>query len=570
MRFLTIRTTQYIIESQEQEDYIMIKLPILFSDHMMLQREKPVKVFGTSEAGYTVRVRLLDKEGKTEASGAALAGPDGRFSVRLPELSSGLDRTLEITDGEDTVTIRDVAVGEIWLAGGQSNMEYLMNTDAELAMERAGLAKLSEKELQEIRFFDCPEISFPGMEKLTDLSNFGKWRCLSEDDIVYFSAVSYYFIRKIKPSLNCPAAVIGCNWGGTKAVCWVPEKTVKEAGAGAWIDEYEEGLKQIPDPDAAEEAYKKTPMNVLSDPAHPNPFDAILFPGFSKEMQENAMKMMPAGAEAVMAVGPLHPWRPCGLYENMLKKVMPYTIRGFLWYQGCSDEAHPELYAGLMQALIEKWREDFEAPALPFLQVQLAPFSWWLGNGGDNYPAVRKAQEEAADITHDTYLASMGDAGMMYDIHPKHKRKPGERLGLLALRHVYGLDIAADAPRAEKMTYDKDTACIHFMNGEGLHLTYPENAGLTEEEAAASGFSDPAVPRSLGKEENLKALLKVWPEGDFSAGIAGDMLYIRLYIDGKPVRPERVAFAWTPYYEINVKNAADLPVFPFVIEGTQS
>ena len=545
----------------------MIVLPQVFSDHMMLQRGKPVKVFGKADAGKTVRVSLSDAQGQTESSAETQTDADGHFCVILPELAEGLDKALEITDGEDTVTIRDVAVGEVWLAGGQSNMEYLMNTDAEAAAERAGLSALSERERREIRFFGCPEISFPGMEKLVDLSNFGKWRCLSEEDIAYFSAVSYYFQRKIKPSLNCPVAVIGCNWGGTRAVCWVPEKTIRDAGAGAWIDEYEEGLKQIPDPEKAQEAYKKTPMNVLSDPAHPNPFDAILYPGFSREMQENAVKMMPAGAEAVMAVGPLHPWRPCGLYENMLKKVMPYTIRGFIWYQGCSDEMHPELYAKLMHALIEKWREDFEDPALPFLQVQLAPFSWWLGNGGENYPAVRKAQEEAADITHDTYLASMGDAGMIYDIHPKHKRKPGERLGLLALRHVYGLKISADAPRAEKLTFDGNVARISFQNGEGLHLTNPENAGLTAKEAAEAHFSDPEVPASLGKEENLKALLKVFPEGNFNAEIEGDMLLIRLSIDGKPVKPERVEFAWTPYYEVNVKNAAGLPVFPFILEG---
>ena len=545
----------------------MLKLPDIFSDHMMLQREKPVKIFGKSDAGKMISVCLTDKTGQIESAAETRADAEGCFTVILPKLSAGLDKSLTITDGEDTVTIRDVAAGEIWLAGGQSNMEYLMNTDAEIAKERAGLSSLSEEEKREIRFFDCPEISFEGMEKIADLSNFGKWRCLSEEDIVYFSAVSYYFERKIKTFLDCPVAVIGCNWGGTKAVCWIPEETVREAGAGVWIDEYKEGLLQIPDPEAAEEAYKKSPMNVLSDPAHPNPFDKILFPGFSKEMQENAMKMMPSGADAVMAVGPLHPWRPCGLYETMLRKIMPYTIRGFLWYQGCSDEAHPELYARLMHALIGKWREDFKDSSLPFLQVQLAPFSWWLGNGGDNYPAVRKAQEEASDLTSDTYLASMGDAGMIYDIHPKHKRKPGERLGLLALRHVYGLDISADAPRAENMTFDGDTAMIRFRNGEGLQLTDPENAGLTAREAEAAGFSDPAVPKRFGREENLKALLKVLPEGDVNAEIANDMLLIRLSAGGKTVKPERVEFAWTPYYEVNVKNAAGLPAFPFVMEA---
>ncbi|MBQ6678989.1 MAG: hypothetical protein IJM76_03115 [Lachnospiraceae bacterium] len=545
----------------------MLRLPRVFSDHMMLQREKPVKIFGTSDAGKTVKACLLDAGGNITAEAGAAADKEGHFTAVLPALSAGLDKTLVLSDGDDTVTIRDVAVGEVWLAGGQSNMEYLMSTDAELKKERAGLAALPEEERRMFRFFDCPEYSFHGMEKLLPLPNFGRWRCLTEEDIVYFSAVSYYFERKIQPLLGCPVAVIGCNWGGSRAVCWLPEETVLKAGAGIWLEEYEDGLKAVRDPDAAAEAYKKTPMNVLSDPEDPTPFERVLFPGFSREMQEKAMTMMPAAEEGADVIGPLHPWRPCGLYETMLKTLMPYTLRGFLWYQGCSDETHPELYAKLLQTLIEKWRADFEDPALPFLEVQLAPFLSWLGCSGARYPEVRRAQEEAADITPDTWLASTGDAGMIYDIHPKHKRKPGERLGLLALRHVYGLSIAADAPRALDMTYDGDTAVIRFAHGEGLALTAPENGGLSAEEAAEAGFSDPAVPKPLGKEENLKALLKVFPEGTVDAGVDGGTLRIRLTVDGKAVKPERVEFAWTPYYEVNVKNAAGLPVFPFVLEA---
>ena len=220
-----------------------------------------------------------------------------------------------------------------------------------------------------------------------------------------------------------------------------------------------------------------------------------------------------------------------------------------------------------MQALIEKWREDFDDSGLPFLMVQLAPYGFWLGNSSERYPLVRKAQEKAADLIPYTYLASIGDAGMYYDIHPKHKRKPGERLALLALRHVYGLDIPADAPRAESLSYDGDTAVISFANGSGLHLTLPENGGLTEEEAKAANFFDPDAPKSLPPEENLIALLRTVPEGEISAEIKNDTLRVSLSRNGKAVRPVRIEFAEQPYYEINVKNDAGLPVFPFTLEG---
>ena len=544
----------------------MLQLNPLFSDHMMLQREKPVSVFGKAESGMDVWVKLLDDQGKTVSEGSAKAQSDGCFLAEIPAVTAGTGFVLCVSSGTELVTVKDVAVGEVWLAGGQSNMEYLMNSDAELSVERERLSEVSPERLSEIRFYDVPEISFAGAEEIWDFSNFGKWRTLTSEDIVYFSAVSYYFERKLTEQLDCPVGVIGCNWGGTKACCWIPEETIREAGAGVYIDEYEEGLAQIPDIEASIEAYKKMNGNIVADPARPTPFDRVVYPGFSRQAQEDMMKQMAGmpGSELMMQILPIHPWRPSILYHTMLKTVMPYTIRGFIWYQGCSDEAHPDIYARLMQALIEKWREDFQDPELPFLQVQLAPFAWWLGNGGGHYPMVREAQLQAAEITSNTYVASIGDAGMKYDIHPKHKRKPGERLGLLALRHVYGLDILADAPQVQEMGFDGDTAVIRFAHGEGLHLTAPENGGLTREEAEKAGFVDSEQVEALSPEENLMSLLEVLPEGVVSAEIREDSLRVSLTVDGKPIQPTRIAFANQAYYEMNLKNAAGLPAFPFI------
>ena len=534
---------------------------------MMLQRKKPVRIFGKAEPGKEVRICIRDAQERLISEGGAVALPDGNFLVELPALSAGTGYTLCVTSGTETLLINDAAIGEVWLAGGQSNMEYLMNSDAELLVEKEGLSEIPPEQLSEIRFYDVPEISFDGAEDVWDFSNFGKWRTLTPEDLVYFSAVSYYFERKLTEQLDCPVGVIGCNWGGTKACCWIPEETICAAGAGVYIDEYEEGLSKIPDIDASIEVYKKMNGNIVADPAHPTPFDRVVYPGFSRKAQEDMMKAMAEqpGAELMMQILPVHPWRPAGLYYTMLKMVMPYTIRGFIWYQGCSDEAHPDLYARLMQALIGKWREDFRDPELPFLQVQLAPFGWWLGNAGDNYPKVRAAQLEAADITSNSYVASIGDAGMRYDIHPKHKRKPGERLGLLALRHVYGMDIPADAPRAQEMSYDGDTAVIRFLNSEGLHLTAPENGGLTPAEAEKTGFTDSEQVAALSPEENLLSLLEVLPEGEVSAEIREDTLRIDLTVDGKAVRPASVAFANTAYYEVNLKNKAGIPAYPFTL-----
>ena len=547
----------------------MLQLNPLFSDHMMLQREKPVRIFGNAEPGTAVQISIKDAQGRIVSDGVVQVQSDGSFLAELPAVTAGTGYELYVTSGTERFIIRDVAVGEVWLAGGQSNMEYLMNSDAELSLERDRLNEVSQEMLSKIRFYDVPEISFPGAEEIWDFSNFGKWRTLTPEDIVYFSAVSYYFERKLTEHLDCPVGVIGCNWGGTRACCWVPEETIRAAGAGIWIDEYEEGLSKIPDINASIEAFKKMNGNIVADPARPTPFDRVVYPGFSRQAQEDMMKRMAEmpGSELMMQILPVHHMRPSGLYYTMVQKVMPYTIRGFIWYQGCSDETHPDVYARLMQAIIEKWREDFRDPELPFLQVQLAPFTWWLGNGGDNYPRVREAQLQAAEITPNTYVASIGDAGMKYDIHPKHKRKPGERLGLLALRHVYGVNIPADAPRAQEMTFDGDTAVIRFAYGEGLHLTVPENGGLTREEAEKAGFTDSEQTEALSPEENLLSLLEVQPAGEVSAEVREDTLRVSLTIGGKAVKPERIACAHQSYYEMNLKNAAGIPAFPFILQA---
>ncbi|MBR2264975.1 MAG: hypothetical protein IJ917_11690 [Firmicutes bacterium] len=530
----------------------MLKLPLVFSDHMVLQRNKKVRIFGQTEPNALVSATLISDRVTIERS--KHADETGAFCVNLPPLPAGYGRTLIVQSGAESVRIEDVAVGEVWLAGGQSNMEYLMNTDAEKEEETkaiSGNAALRER----LRFFDYPEVSYEGMLEEWDLSNFGLWRKLTEQDLPYFSAVSYYFMRKIASLLeeDVPIAVIGCNWGGTRSVCWLPEETVKEAGGEVWLEDYEQELEAHKDQlEQAMEQFKEMKQGGVGDPAHPDPFQRILYPGFTKEEQEQAMAAM--GDFATMNfLHPLHYWRPCGLYHTMLQKIMPYTLRGFIWYQGCSDEFHPDLHQKMLSAVIHQWRKDFQDEELPFLLVQLAPFEWWLGNGGEKYPELRAQQLKCADMEENVYAASIGDAGMRYDIHPKYKRKPGERLGLLALQHVYDLPVQGEAPRAVAAKAVGDQVEISFANGAGLHLEQPTNGGWDE-------------PITKDPQEGLLNTLKTVPEGVVSAQIQDDKLILKLTVDGAPVLPETVSFAWEPYYEIDLYNKEGLPAFPFQLK----
>ena len=529
----------------------MLTLPMIFSDHMVLQRNKKLRIFGKTSPDTLVKVRLTSERMAVERS--KYSDAEGNFCVNLPPEPAGYGRTLTISDGTDTIRFEDIAVGEVWLAGGQSNMEYLMDTDAEKEDELkkiAGDPALAER----LRFFDYPEVAYEGAleDRPEDFVNFGKWYKLTEEGLPYFSAVSYYFMRKVADALeeNVPIAVVGCNWGGTRSVCWIPEETVKAAGGEVWLQDYEKELEERKDELEKVMAQFKSMRQGLADPAGPeDPFKRIVYPGFSKEEQEKAVAFM-AEQMPPNFLHPLHYWRPCGLYHTMLEKLMPYTLRGFLWYQGCSDEFHPDLHQKMLSAVIHKWREDFQDEELPFLLVQLAPFEWWLGNFGGAYPTLRDQQLKCADLEKDVYVASISDAGMRYDIHPKYKRKPGERLGLLALAHVYGMNIAAEAPRAISAKAEDDHVVIRFANGKGLHLEPATNGGWDE-------------PLEKDPEKNFLSNFRTVPEGALEAEIQDDQVLLKLMVDGQPVIPEEVSFAWEPYYEVNLYNEAGLPAFPF-------
>jgi len=502
-----------------------ISAAMLFRDHMVLQREKKAAVWGTAEPGTKVRITIQG------IMADACAGPDGTWTAILPPLQTSFEETLVIRGDGEEIVCHDVQVGEVWLAGGQSNMEYLMHFDRECERERS---RLRENSSPQIRFFDYPEVSYEGELQDHDYSRFGIWRKAMPEDIDYFSAAGYYFACVINRELQVPVGIVGCNWGGTPCCCWMPEETILANGGAPWLQEYREALTAV-NTDEEARKFKADPANDPSDPIH-NDFARVMFPGLTPQEQQRYMDANPASS----LIGTCHPWRPAGLYHTMLRKVIPYTIRGFLYYQGESDEAKSGLYRDLLKGLIAKWRKDW-GEELPFLMVQLAPFESWLTASGENYPAIRQAQEQAADSLRNVWLASIGDAGMRYDIHPKNKRPVGERLALLALGHVYGKNILCDAPRYTGFEWENSRLILKLSHAEGLHSDGKQIQALQIRcggQKMTSGYEAKTADRA-----------------------------IEIIFRDRPVSPVVVYYAQTPYYKINVFNAAGLPVFPFCAEN---
>lgn len=494
---------------------------LIFGNNMVIQQGKHFVIWGEAEPGVEVTVSI---QGKAEA---AITDSEGKWKAVLPALEMAQKEQLFIQTPEEEILYENVAVGEVWLAGGQSNMEFYMRYDAEYSEE------VKNAENPNIRFFDYPEVCYEGQLEEYNYDQFGFWRTCDSTNLEYYSAVAYYFAKEMQQDLHVPIGIIGCNLGGSPSCAWMSEKSIRKAGE-SWLTEYEEGVKTL-DLTAYAQGYRCNPMNDRTNPFME--FNEIALRGVNREQQLAMMSQMPPMPETVL--GPMDAWRPAGLYETMLKKLVPYGIRGFLFYQGESDDPKAELYQNMLTTLIEDWRGLWKEE-LPFLFVQLAPFEVWLAVEAMDYPTLREAQEQVAKNVPSAWMASTGDVGCRYDIHPKNKRPVGERLALLAKGHVYGEDISCDAPEAESAGRIGNIVEVLFKHAEALQCA--------EEKINA-------VQIYIGEQEIA--------DTEYELQISGN----KLIISWKSELPGqlRIAFARTNYYQVNLYNEANIPVKPFEI-----
>ena len=518
----------------------MLQTAKIFQDHMVLQRELPITVWGQTDAGALVKAELSGAKG-TASAVSEPAGEDGAWRLTLPPQEAAENVTLTLLTEQEQLTFSDVAIGEVWLAGGQSNMEFCMR------YEKHKTEALRDCENSRVRFFDVPEVCFDGQLEAFDYSRMAVWRKADEENLEYFSAVGYYFEKDLEKELDVPVGIIGCNWGGTTASAWMDKKTVEKVGPD-WIKEFEKNTAKLD-----MEQYWK---DQLTNPANNR---GNLFDEFSEMVMpktpsgEELMQFFQKAMEQAKAAGfdnlqdamgqMVQPQTVPGcLYEHMVKTIAPYTVRGALWYQGESDDDVPGLnvlYKDMLTALIGDWRklwgQDF-----PFLIVQLPGFETWMMQPPHNhYQVIRQCQEEVTKTVKDTWLCSISDVGEQFDIHPKDKRTVGQRLALLARKHIYGEDILADAPEAEEIRREGRQIAITFSNaGAGLSIAGDELAAMQ----VFAGEKEVALDACTEKDQLLLTL-------------AED-------VDG----PFTVAFAKTMWYQVNLYNEAGIPAIPFAFD----
>lgn len=507
---------------------------LIFGEHMVLQRGEPVPVWGRSVRGDRIRVSLGEYTVEGTAEG-------GLWRVELPPMEAGEGLPMVISSQEtgEEIRFRDVAVGEVWLAGGQSNMEFLLKYDEDFK------SMLETPEDPGFRFFRYPTANFTGCVEKDAYPDDGFWRTWSAPQHRgMFSGPAAYMGRKLRETLGVPVGIVGVNWGGTPAAAWTNlEDLEKNPALRPVLDWYEKSLEDL---DLQTYYAASDRPAVEPSPEERARMDQFMMGiGLEKLFSGEAPPPPPPTDYSPYMPGPRAAIRPAGLYDAMLSQVAPYGIRGVLWYQGEDDDFRGwyGFYDESMKTLISSWRKLW-GKELPFLQVELAPFKGRGITGANEYFTMRLQQRAAADALPGVHDVCILDAGDEMNIHVRKKRPVGERLALLARKYVYGENgLLADSPRFSHMDRQGDSLRIVFCNaGKGLVLQ--------------------------GGSEALNGLLTVTADGQeipVAASVEGDALLLTApEVDG--AKDLRVDFAQVNFCRMPLFNSEGLPAFSFTAE----
>ncbi|QDT14934.1 sialate O-acetylesterase [Alienimonas californiensis] len=422
----------------------------IFGDHMVLQSDRPVPVFGLTEPGGKVNVAATVVTDAPPADvinerpvATATADENGRWSVTVGPFKAETKLTLIVTDADaeaanaegdadtaDRKVYTDVLAGDVWLCSGQSNMAWGLNNTLDADRE------IQSAKNDEIRLFTVPRQSV--REPKTTLASEAQWQVLSPESAKGFSAVGYYFGKTIQGETGRPVGLINSSWGGTPSEAWTREESLKT-------------LKTAP---PLLERWEK--------------------------IDEGFAAAEASGKEWTNRQTPTNPHHPGNLNNGMIAPLVPFALKGAIWYQGESNAGRAEQYDEIFPAMIEDWREQF-GQNLPFFWVQLANFRAPTddANAGSDWAELREAQDKTLDELPDVGQAVILDVGEAKDIHPRNKKDVGERLALAALETVYDMDAAGQlSPRVADVKMDGRTATVTFdVDGDSLQIRRDESIG---------------------------------------------------------------------------------------------
>lgn len=515
----------------------MFSPEIIFSDHMVLQRNKSIRVFGDCDGSKSIVVTLKRGEKEYTAKASVLGG---RFEAVLPAQTStkpGECCQLLLSDGESEIQYQDVAIGEVWLAGGQSNMELeLQNSFEGKAILETPLTADDTRKL--LRYYYTPKVAYKDDNYEAVMRNTG-WSSYNEDSSRAWSAVAFHFANNLAAELDITIGVIGCNWGGTSASCWMSrEALISRSSTESYVTEFESS-EHFTKPEAQQ---VKEYQEYLEYHTEWDKKSAKLYaevPGITwDEVQERIGKCQYPGP-----MNCANFTRPYGLYETMVKRLIPYTLGGIIYYQGESDDHKPGSYYDLQELLIKQWRKDFKDDALPFILTQLPMHRYENDPDTKSWPIIRQSQMQIFKDIKNVGIAVIIDQGVFNEIHPPKKQEVGRRLAMQALWFVFNKMDASECfgPLFKEAFLEDKGIRLQFEYAEGGFVTNQEQEKLGFEIAGAEGEFYPAKVELCGTEIVVSS--------------------------EKVEQPIAVRYLWTNYGEVSLFGRNGLPVAPFSVKS---
>lgn len=433
-----------------------VVLAPLFTDNAVLQRDKPVPIWGTADVGEKITVAFAGQ------SLATTADATGKWSVALAALPANAKPADLVVKGNNTVTRTNVVVGEVWIASGQSNMEWALKNTYDAALDIAGSA--ANPLIRHIKI--AKKVSDAPLTTAT-----GTWQVASPATTAEFTAVGYYFAVDLYRVLNVPVGIINSSWGGTRVEAWIDSATLKANPAFESVGR--DWTKTL-------EAYPAAKAKQVADLA-------------AWKIEADAAK---AAGQPFTKRAPADPWgaghpaTPSGLNNGMITPLAPYALRGAIWYQGESNAGKAAQYNALFSAMITGWRTQFGQGDFPFYWVQLANYQ---SPTDTNWAFLREAQTQTLALPN-TGQAVTVDIGDVSDIHPRNKRDVGRRLARVALARTYGQKIVASGPVFAKAERDGTSFRVSFTEING-GLLAPLNALVGFELAGEDKVFKPATAK---------------------------------------------------------------------------
>lgn len=478
-----------------------VTLPPLFGDNMILQQRANVNVWGKADPDESVTVKLGDEIAQ------AIADKNGNWALKLGGLKAGGPYTMNVY-GKNTISIENVAVGEVWLCAGESNMEYKVEA------ARNGQDEMADADLPMLRVFVVKHRAADRPQGACE----GSWVVCGPDTVKDLPAVGFFFARELNRGMRVPFGLIVTAWGPSPIAAWIPHDTLaRDPALHAVLDAYDKAAMAFPDQEAQFQE-KLTQWKTASDAA---------------KAAGSPPPRMP-----LPPLEPGGPRQPAGIYNGMIAPLQRFPIRGALWYQGETDTVNPDLYRQLFPTMIAAWRKGWGEGPFPFLYAQLSGFLSRRATPEESLWAELREAQAMALAAPRTGMAVTIDTGEEGTMHPSDKQDVAHRLALLAESEVYGNDdVTALGPALDGMQIDGDRAVVSFAH---------TNGGLAAQGGGAlKGFE------IAGEDHKF-----FWAD----ANIHGDTVIVQSRDVPAPVA---VRYAWADMPDGNLINKAALPAAPF-------